>query len=420
MLAAWLGARGVYAAPADIPPVEPAASSDTVIQPASVLELRVSGFLHSDWVVHRQSSLDELDPAGGAPLNQESFLLRRGRLALDARRDLLLGHVSVDVNSVRELTLRPFEAYVGASVAPLAELELSARLGLQRIPFGFDAIESPLSRPVLERTNATRALFPGQRDLGIGAEVRYGAVKLQLALMNGAPVGEFGPGGVDLESGKDIVGHIGVEAQPFEHLAVSAGLSGLSGHGLHAGTPATKDGLAWSDGNEDGFVALSELTVIPGSPATASSGFSRFALGADARVRIALPVLGELQLRAEIVRAKNLDRGLEPADPVASGRDLRELGFLLGGALELTRWAQLGVQYDEYRPDDDARRAVGAEVVPLDARYSTLAFALAARLPPLRLLAEYDHNDNPLGRAANGSPARLRDDAFILRGELTF
>jgi hypothetical protein len=208
--------------------------------------------------------------------------------------------------------------------------------------------------------------------------------------------------------------------RPDESVRVAAGFSGASGRGLHLGAAATKDRLAWSDGNEDGFVALSELSVVPGVPATVSRGFSHFALGADARVSVALPVLGELSLRAEIIRAQNLDRALEPADPIASGRDLREIGWAVGAALNLTPLAQLAAQYDTYRPDADARRSVGGEVVPLDPSYSTLAIALSVRLPPLRLIAEYDHNDNRLGRSASGSPARLRDDVFTLRGELGF
>ena len=87
----------------------------------------------------------------------------------------------------------------------------------------------------------------------------------------------------------------------------------------------------WRDQNEDGIVQQTELQSIPGSPATPSEGFQRFALGGDARLHVGIPVIGELTLRTELVRAKNLARGVFVADPVASSRDLRELGWYVGG-----------------------------------------------------------------------------------------
>jgi hypothetical protein len=376
--------------------------------------------VQTDWVAHRQSSQDEVDPSSGAALNQDRFWLRSARLQLDVEQEIALGRVALELNGVRELSVRPYEVFLGARAAPVAGLDLGVQFGLIRIPFGFDAVEPVLERPVLERTQMVRALFPGQRDLGIQVQARYRAFRLEVAVMNGAPVGESGALGIELNAAKDMIARLGVEVRPDESVRVAAGVSGASGRGLHLGAAATKDRLAWSDGNEDGFVALSELSVVPGVPATVSRGFSHFALGADARVSVALPVLGELSLRAEIIRAQNLDRALEPADPIASGRDLREIGWAVGAALNLTPLAQLAAQYDTYRPDADARRSVGGEVVPLDPSYSTLAIALSVRLPPLRLIAEYDHNDNRLGRSASGSPARLRDDVFTLRGELGF
>jgi hypothetical protein len=38
----------------------------------------------------------------------------------------------------------------------------------------------------------------------------------------------------------------------------------------------------------------------------------------------------------------------------------------------------------------------------------------------LRLLAEYQHNTNPLGRDAQGNPTTLADDAVIFRAEVSF
>ena len=39
---------------------------------------------------------------------------------------------------------------------------------------------------------------------------------------------------------------------------------------------------------------------------------------------------------------------------------------------------------------------------------------------PGRLLFEYDHNTNNLGRTAGGLPTPLADDAWTVRGEVVF
>jgi hypothetical protein len=213
---------------------------------------------------------------------------------------------------------------------------------------------------------------------------------------------------------------VGVDAALGPAWRLAAGFSGLFGSALHPGTAATKDELSWQDGNEDGLVEVSELGVIAGTPATPSRAFDHFALGADARLRVALPLLGELTVRAELIRAQNLDRAIEPADPVATGRDLRELGWIVGIAQELTPLAQVALQYDAYDPDADARGERGAAIVPRDARYSTWSFAASLRLPPLRVMAQYDHQQNALGRGPNGEPASLDDDGLTLRAELVF
>src|SRR5690606_33253190 len=108
-------------------------------------------------------------------------------------------------------------------------------------------------------------------------------------------------------------------------------------------------------------------SILPGAPATPSQNFERFAVGADLRLRFVWPHLGVTTFFAELVRGVNLDRGVEPADPVARGRDLRELGFSFGLSQRLLRYFEVGVRYDEYNPDSDARRFSGINLVPRDA-----------------------------------------------------
>ncbi len=285
-------------------------------------------------------------------------------------------------------------------------------MGLMKIPFGFEVPELDHVRPFLERSTVMRALFPGEFDLGARLGGSYRAFEWALAAMNGNPIGDkvfpaLAPGRT-----KELVGRIGTRADVAPGVHFEAGISGDTGLGFHEGTPTTKDVVVWHDDNGDGIVQATEINVIPGSAATASQQFRRFAVGADARLTVRLDPLGELAFRAEIVRGQNLDRGVEYADPVGAGYDLREFGWYVGATQEVTRWAMVGVRYDQYDPDEDASEQSAAQVVPVDRTYRTLALMAMLRYEGARLLLEYDRNGNALGRDANGAPTTLRDDAL--------
>jgi len=399
----------------------------------------VSGFFQVDWVVHDQSSEDEVDPSTGAPLNQDRILLRHGRLRGAARYGVASGHLEVEATTIDGLSVTPFEAVLSGtfpSTAPelafdrpnesvareraTSPFAVSAHFGLMPVPFGFDALEIATERPLLERARATQAFFGAARDFGIGLSAAYEFVRISAAVMNGEPLGSGSYSGRDLTRAKDIVGRAGVTLHVGGPVWFEGGLSFLTGTGLHVGLPPTKDSLTWVDSNENGQIEVSELVSVPGSPGTPSKPFDHGALGGDTRLHVEVPVLGRLTLRAELVVAHNLDRSVVPADPVATGRTLREIGWYVGASQELSRHAEIAVRYDTYDPDADDRREQGGVTVPQNPTYSTWAFSAAAKVDHARLMLEYDHNDNALGRSASGAPTRLRNDALVLRGEFVF
>jgi hypothetical protein len=195
----------------------------------------------------------------------------------------------------------------------------------------------------------------------------------------------------------------------------------LWGQGFHSGTPATKDVLVWRDTNQDGAVQINEITVIPGQAATPSQNFGRWAVGGSVRLGIDLGRVGQLMLYGELYYATNLDRALYIADPIVATRDLRELGFYVAATQELTEWVQIGVRYDRYDPDRDANDLRGGVQIPKDSSYSTITGTIAARYRGYgRLVAQYDHNSNALGRTSSGTPTTLANDQFILRAEVKF
>jgi hypothetical protein len=385
--------------------------------------VRVSGYVQVDWTVHNQSSQNEIDYATGQPMNLDRFVLRRGHVRLDAEKGLVSGALEIDANTVNGSLVRPIDAEVSIRWPEKREAHrpyAAATLGLMKIPFGFEVPELDNVRPFLERASVLRALFPGEFDLGVRFAGGYDFAEWSVALMNGSPIGAKQFPALAPNRTKDLVGRIGAHADVVDGVRLEAGVSAVTGLGFHEGTPTTKDVLVWRDANGDGIVQATEIDVIPGSAATPSQAFRHFALGADARVAIRVRPLGDLSLRGEIVRGQNLDRGLEPADPVGAAHDLRELGWYAGATQELGKYAMIGVRYDRYNPDADASRQSAATLVTSDRTYSTVALMAMARYESARLVFEYDKNGNALGRDATGAPTTLASDALILRGQVSF
>jgi hypothetical protein len=292
--------------------------------------------------------------------------------------------------------------------------------GLIRIPFGFEVQERDQVRPFLERAQVLRALFPGEFDVGAQLSVRYHFVGLSLAVMNGHPIGDKVFPALAPTRGKEFIGRVFAKFEVVPHIHFGIGASLDEGKGFRAGTPTTKDQLVWRDDNGDGIVQSTEIQVVAGVSGTASAQFHRYALGADAQLSIDWWPLGEFTIRSELVRATNLDRGLELADPIGAGYDLREWGWYLGFAQEITPYAMLGIRYDRYNPDADRTSPLVATRVPIDRTYTTSAFMAMLRYDNARLVVEFDKSRNALGRAPNGLPTTLKSDSVVVRGQVVF
>ena len=405
-----LGVSGSVAAQSQVGPVSPGA-------------LSVGGYLQIDAVAYNQGSEAELSPAG-VPLNETRFTLRRGRVALGYARGMVGGALQIDVNTLNGPAARPINAELSlillGAPAPGEPQRLRASLGLIKIPFGREVVEPEQQRFFLERSNAAQALFPGVWDLGARIDGGWRAFRYAFAVLNGEPIGEASFPGRDPNQAKDLLGRLGVDVARGV-ARIEGGASGLRGRGFHRGTPATKDTLVWRDVNEDGLVQDTEIQVIAGSAASPSHSFDRFALGGDLRITLLFSRLWPLELTGEVTWASNLDRGLLPSDPLVSGRNLRQLGYYLGVVQGLTRHASVGVRYDWYQPDADATERHGANLVPRNGRFATLAVAAAwIHGPSLRVVVQYDRNWNALGRFPSGFPRTLGRDALTLRGQLVF
>jgi hypothetical protein len=385
--------------------------------------LTLSGFVQADGVFYNQASVDELDPSTGEPLNETRFLLRRARPRVDADYKFIFGAFEIDANPVRGPQVRPISFEAGVRYKnPSSEIPyIALHLGMVRTPFGFEVQQSDRDRLFLERATMATAFFPGEYDLGIRAFGGWRFLRYVVAAMNGDPVGERLFPGRDPNQSKDFVGRVGVDLGFLRRVRLAGGFSALYGQGFRKGVPAGKDTTLWRDLNQNGSIDAGELQALPGQAGQPSASFSRYALGGDAQLAIQLPRVGALTLMGEVIYGVNLDRAIQISDPIGAGRDLRALGWYAGFTQELTRWAMVGFRYDEYNPDRDSTLLNNGKIIPRNAKISTMTAAVAARLAGYgRVILEYRHETNALGRKLDGTPTTLGADVLTLRGEVTF
>jgi hypothetical protein len=386
------------------------------------LGLVFSGYVQAQYEAS-QLSEDQLQQ-GGTTLNQDRFLVRRARLRVDRAWTWASTAIEVDGNTNRgpSFGLRRAEASL-LWRNPDRDAPPYVRLtgGLSEIPFGHEMTESSRARFFMERSAGSLALFPGEPDLGIRVSGGIGFFRYAVAALNGEPIDDR-PGRLagDPNAAKDIVARLGVDTKPTGDLRVAGGVSFLTGKGFHAGKDATKNGVLWRDLNENGAIDNGELTAVPGTAATPSASFSRWAFGADLLLSLATPI-GTSRLYGEVFAAQNADRGFVVADPIASGADVREVGFYAGFLQEIGRYAIVGFRTDHYNPNADLFDKRRGKLIPADAAVHTYSPLVGALLPDhVRVLLQYDAIVDSLARDSQGVPTDLRNDRITVRiqGEL--
>jgi hypothetical protein len=384
------------------------------------------GLIQADLAV-AQGAQDQINPDNDQPLNTNRFLVRRARLGAHMDRTYGEGAVEIDGNTVEGPALRLVDAHAsvklpGSGAMPL----LMATIGLVRTPFGSEVPQADKDRFFLERSIAARALFPGEYDLGLRLMGGWHFLRYALAVQNGEPLGAGRFAGLDPNKRKDIVGRLGVDDEILDGIRVAGGASVLSGKGFHPAPSATKATVSWSDTNGDGSLQPSEVTGAPATSASSSSSFSRFAVGGDLLVAAKTSWLGDTSVAAQVYFANDLDRGLQPADPLGNAtggqaRSFRELGYHVALTQQLTDLAAVGVRYDYYDPDRDAYTRVVGNIVPNSSSYSTVSLtAMIVGSGWGRAVLQYDLNRNHLGLDASGYSTNLASNALTLRGEAYF
>ena len=416
------------AAPQAVPTLDTSGLARAGLEPSLTtgvvgpLGLVFSGYVQGQYE-SSQLSEDQLFQ-GQVPANLDRFLVRRARLRVDRSFQWAQTTLEIDGNTTRGAVfgLRRAEAsFVYRNPEKGAPPYVRVTGGLSEIPFGYEMTDSSRSRFFMERSQGSLALFPGEPDVGVRVSGGFSFFRYALSYLNGEPVDDRPGRSVrDPNRAKDFVGRVGIDTKPLEALHVTGGLSFLTGRGFHPGKDATKADVAWRDLNENDVIDAGELTAVPAAAATPSESFARFAVGADLRLALTTR-FGETRLYGEIFAASNADRGLFVADPIATGADVRELGYYVGFLQDVTRYGVVGFRMDVYNPDADLFDTRVGKRVPANATIHTYSPLVGVMLPDrLRVLFQYDAIVDSLARNAVGVPTDLANNQFTLRvqGEL--
>jgi hypothetical protein len=356
----------------------------------------------------------------GRPLNQDRFVVPRGRLVVEREWGFASALLELDGNTLNGpgFGLQRAEATIlhrGTNAPPLPPL-LSVTLGQFRVPFGEENLQSPAVRYFMERSLVSRAMFPSEIDVGLRVAGGIGWFRYSVAATNGQPLGTRDFPLQDPDSAKDLVGRIGVAVKPSDSADVSAGFSSLAGRGFHRESAATKSQVQWNDRNGDGIFQPEEVTGVDATSARPSSTYRRFAIALDGQATLRWS-LGETQLGGAFYVGSNMDRGVFFSDPVLLGRDTRHLGLVLSATHELGDWVVLGFRADHYNPDSDSSDFQNAKPVqPNDRSVQTYSPLIGLRYERrARLLFQYDFVRDKLGRDEAGLPVDLKNDRMTVR-----
>jgi hypothetical protein len=381
--------------------------------------IRLSGYFQAQYESHQDSD-NQLNQSGGL-LNQDRFLLRRGRVRIGRDWDYAALLVEFDGNTVRGPGFRWQKAEASLVYGRSTEKDVwpmvQFTMGMFDLPFGYELVEAPKSRPFMERSTGGRALWPAEPDVGarIMGQVKF--LRYTVALTNGEPLDEkSGFGLQDPNRNKDVTVRLGAITKPWARVTASGDVSYSAGKGFHPGTAATKASTSWQDLDHNGLVGQNEIVGNPASAATPSTNFSRWALGADAQFAFETAI-GKSTLYGEVVVAQNFDRGLFISDPIAiGGQNIRQLSYYVGLIQEITPYGLIGFRTDCYNPNADFLDQRAGKLIPTSQTIRNYSPLVGLVLPDrARLLFQYDIQTNLLGRDSAGVPARYPNNTATLR-----
>ncbi len=158
-------------------------------------KLKISGYIQAQWLLNDKDHVTVNEPTN-------SFLIRRARIKFTYEVSDGIKFVLQPDFSTGNLALK--DAYAVMNIPKLKDISLWVG---QFNRINYEVEYSSSQREVLERSKVIRALYPGEREVGVKLEYKGTEVPLKVQLM--AMNGNFtGAQPVDYDSKKDLMGRL--------------------------------------------------------------------------------------------------------------------------------------------------------------------------------------------------------------------
>jgi hypothetical protein len=307
---------------------DPSAKSlaDVMIAADKIAKIKFNGFVQGRFEFHEDAKAG-LKP-DGKPAETTQFLVRRARLRTAV--EVPLGELVLDIDATAKgVVLKDAEA---TFVEPWTPLGIRITAGQFKWPFGYEMLASDYANELPEKSRATRALFPGERDRGLRMVAKWQWLRATAALVNGNGVEDAVYVGNDQNEFKDVLARA---AADFGW--ISAGVSGWYGEAVK--------------------------TTLPAGAPPVYDRFRRLRAGADAQATFQVPALGPLNLRTEFVWSQDthLGDGLAGGVPDAD-QDVTALGAYATAVQNFAQQFAAVLRVDQFDPN---RAKAGDQIVSL-------------------------------------------------------
>ncbi|MCP3144819.1 OprO/OprP family phosphate-selective porin [Pyxidicoccus xibeiensis] len=230
---------------------------------SSLKKLKFSGYVQGRY------QYQEADETGEDIRLTDSFSrfsVRRGRIKATYTADY--AQYVLQIDAVPDgVTLKDAEA---TFFIPGTKQAMSLTLGATKWGFGYEVPQSSSDREFPERTRVVRAFLPGERDLGLKFNGKFGVLRVTAGLFNGASSATP----LDADKEKDVIGRIG-----FDLKWLSGGVSGWYGGAMARRTTGAE-------------------------PDTYRRYYDRYRVGADLQAYFDVIPLGGTAIKAEYIAGK--------------------------------------------------------------------------------------------------------------------
>ncbi len=355
-------------------------------------KIKVSGYIQAQWEYYGQDLVKANEPTN-------TFYIRRARIKFTYEPVDGVKFVLQPDLSTGNLTLK--DAYAVVNIPKLKDVTLWA--GQFNRP-DYEVEYSSSQREVFERSRVIRAIYPGEREIGLKLEYIGSTIPLKFQLM--AMNGNFtGAQAKDFDSKKDLMGRLVYSVKlPNAGLGIDFGANGYYGGSR----------LKYNT-----FVSDLE-GKLDSTSFKAGDYLDKNWIGAE--IQIFADVLGGLAVKGEYVAGVNSASSTTNQSSTAKIADMRKdpsklrnfSGYYLYLIKNIGPKNEVVARYDYYDPNTD----LSGDAAKNELYYKTWTFAWQYYLNDnIRLSLQYEMPKNEINTT---NPSNLRDNTFGIRVQAKF